>query len=76
MIVQNYLMCHTARDIIAKNVRKYRELRGLKREGLSLLIDYDTSYISKLEKSKVNITIDTLETIANILEINLLKLFE
>ena len=76
MIVQNYLMCQSARNIIAKNICKYREQRGLKREELSLLLDYDPSYISKLEKGKVNITIDKIEAIANILEIKLLNLFE
>ena len=69
-------MCQSARNIIAKNIYKYREQRGLKREELSLLLDYDPSYISKLEKGKVNITIDKIEAIANILEIKLLNLFE
>ena len=77
MIVQNYNMCQQqGRKLIAKNVFKYRGMRGLKREHLSLMIDCDQSYISKLEKCKVNITIDTLESIAKILEIELINLFE
>ena len=69
-------MCQSGRKIVAKNVLKYREKRGLKREELSLLLDYDPSYISKLEKGKINTTIDVLENIANILEIKLSDLFE
>lgn len=76
MIVQNYNMCQQARKLIAKNVSKYRQARNIKREQLSLLIDYDPSYISKLEKCKVNITIDALEAIADILEISLADLFK
>ena len=76
MIVQNYDMCQLGRKLIAKNVFKYREMRKLKREQLSLLIDYDPSYISKLEKCKVNITIDTLEKIAEILNVRLVNFLE
>lgn len=64
------------RCTVAKNVCKYRELRGFTREKLSLLLGYDNSYISKLEKSKVNASIDMLEHLAQILDIPYIKLFE
>lgn len=69
-------MCQSGRKIIAKNIFKYRNLRNLKREELSLLIDFDPSYISKLEKGKINATIDTIELIANALKVNISSLFE
>ena len=69
-------MCQDARKLIAKNIFKYRQMRKLKCEQLSLLIDRDPSYISKLEKCKINITIDTLEAIVKILEIRFKDLFE
>ena len=53
------------RQNIAKNVKNLREKAGLKREELSLTLNFDNSYISKLEKCRVNITIDRLEIIAN-----------
>lgn len=69
-------MSQTLRNIIAHNVKKYREQKGYKREELSLLLGVDNSYISKLEKARVNITIDKLEEIAKILEIDVINLFE
>ncbi len=69
-------MSQVARAIIAKNVKIYREKMGLKREELSLLINCDNSYISKLEKAKVNITIDKLEDISKILNTQLKDLFK
>ena len=76
MIIQNFNMCQQGRKIIAKNVSKFREICGLKREQLSLMIDCDQSYISKLEKGRINITIDTLEAIAKILKIELVEFFK
>lgn len=69
-------MSQDIRSIIAKNVKKYREIIGYKREQLSLLIDKDLSYISKLERTNINATIDTLEKIADTLEVPIIKLFE
>ena len=51
-------MSQTLRKRIALNVKYYREQKGYKREELSLLLGVDNSYISKLEKAGVNITID------------------
>lgn len=69
-------MSQTLRKRIALNVKYYREPKGYKREELSLLLGVDNSYISKLEKARVNITIDKLEQISLILEIDVLKLLQ
>lgn len=57
------------RNIIANNVKCLRTSKGLRREELSLLLGYDNSYISKLEKGKVNITVDKIEQIAKYFDI-------
>ncbi len=69
-------MSQLARRIISKNVKFYREKAKLKREELSLMINRDNSYISKLEREKINITIDSLELISNVLKINIVDLFK
>ena len=69
-------MSQSIREILSKNIRKYREDRHYSMEELSLLLEVDNSYISKLEKSKVNITIDKLEKLAQILGIEVVDLFK
>ena len=53
-------MSQEIRQIFATNVKKLRESKQLKREELSLLLGFDNSYISKIEKQRVNITIDKI----------------
>lgn len=50
---------------IATNVKKLREQAQLTREKLSLILEFENSYISKLENKKVNITIERLDKIAS-----------
>ena len=69
-------MGQSIRNKLAENIKKFRLEKNLKREELSLILGFDNSYISKLEKCKINITIDKLEKIANYFETetcNLLK---
>ena len=68
-------MSKILRQIVANNVKKYRSNQKMSREKLSLLIGMDNSYISKLEKSRINTTLDTLEKIADALDIPVLELF-
>ena len=65
-----------ARTILAKNVKELRLKNNLKCEELSLILGVDNSYVSKLEKGKINITIDKIEKIAKYLNINVSVLFE
>ena len=69
-------MDNTARKIIAKNVEKLRNNTKLKREELSLALGFDNSYISKLEKGKINITIDKLEHIAKYFNVEISEIFK
>ena len=69
-------MSQSIKEILSKNIRKYREDWHFSMEELSLLLEVDNSYISKLEKSKINITIDKLEKLAQILGIEVVDLFK
>lgn len=69
-------MSQTIREKLAKNIIFLRAVKGLKREELSLILGFDNSYISKLEKGKINITIDKLEIISNYFDIDTYKLLK
>ena len=63
------------RKILANNVKALREAKQLRREEVSLLLGFDNSYISKVEKYRVNITIDKISKIANYFEVDIIDLF-
>ena len=58
-------MSQDIRQILANNIKNLRTQKKLSREELSLTLGVDNSYISKLEKGKINITIDKIEMLAN-----------
>ena len=62
---ENFDMKQNSKLIIAKNVEKLRKEHKITKEKLSLLLGFDNSYISKLEKERINITIDKLDKIAD-----------
>ena len=64
------------RIILATNVKKLRSKLKIRREELSLALGFDNSYISKLEKGKINITIDKLSIIADYFNVDLVDLFK
>jgi len=69
-------MSQEIRKILAKNIEKLRVQKKLKKEELSLLLGFDNSYISKLEKERINITIDKLKKIADYFETEPYKLIK
>lgn len=68
-------MVYKLRERLAAKIKQYRENCGYSREELSLMLGVDNSYISKLEKGRVNITIDKLEQITQIFNIDVVELF-
>ena len=58
-------MSQDIRRILSNNIKNLRTQKKLNREELSLVLGVDNSYISKLEKGKINITIDKIEMLAN-----------
>ena len=69
-------MSQDVRNTIAKNIQKFRVSKNLKKEELSVILGFDNSYISKLEKGNINITIDKLDKIAKYFEIDIKELFK
>ena len=68
-------MNQNSKNVIAVNVKKLREQQPkLTREKLSLILDFENSYISKLENEKINITIERLDAIANFFEVKAFEL--
>ncbi len=60
-------MSQVCRKIVAEKIRKYRIEAGYTREQLSLMLNKDNSYISKVENLKVNLSLDMLEQIITLL---------
>lgn len=60
-------MSQVCRKIVSEKIQKYRIEAGYTKEQLSLMLNKDNSYISKLENLKVNISLDMLEQIIRIL---------
>lgn len=58
-------MSQDIRQILSNNIKNLRIQKKLSREELSLVLGVDNSYISKLEKGKINITLAKIEMLAN-----------
>lgn len=65
-------------DIVRKNIRKYRKLANLTQQNLADMIDIEMNYISQIEtgKPKKYFTLIIIGRIADVLNINITKLFE
>lgn len=66
----------STRSYIAANVRRRRKARNLTQEKLGELAEFHRTYVSQLERCKVNISIDGLERIARILGVETAELLE
>lgn len=76
IVTENWNMSQDIRERISKNLYRLRASQGLKREELSLALGFDNSYISKLERKTINITIDRLEKIASFLSVDITELLK
>ncbi len=63
-------------DRIAFNIKVERTIKRLTQAKLAELIDVHEKYIGVIEAGKQNITLKTLNKIANALNIDISKLFE
>ncbi|MFM0527368.1 helix-turn-helix transcriptional regulator [Paraburkholderia strydomiana] len=52
------------RRIVAGNVRRLREAKGLSQEKLSVECGFHRTYVSQVERAVTNITIDNLQKLA------------
>lgn len=64
-------------NIIGKNIKKYRKLKGWTQRELAERLLLSDSFIGKLESvTHQTISIDTLEQIANLLEVDIQRFFD
>ncbi|GLC89796.1 helix-turn-helix domain-containing protein [Lysinibacillus piscis] len=61
--------------LLGEKIRTVREARGLSQEELAEMANINRSRISNIETGKINITINTLVSILNALEIHYADLF-
>lgn len=64
------------RLILAKNVKRIRNERGLSQEGLADLARIHRTYIGSIERCEYAATVDALEKISAALKIETFKLLE
>lgn len=57
------------RDIYARNLRKYRLAAKLSQEALAHEAEVDRTYISALERSVYSASIDMIERLATVLDV-------
>ena len=67
-------MNQNSKIILAQNIKKLRNEAKLTREALTL--GFENSYISKLEKQKINITIERLDKLADYFQTETFKLLQ
>lgn len=64
-------------EIVSKNIKKQRKLKGLTQEQLAQKIFYSTQFISNIEsKNHQTFSLGTLWKIAIVLDIDIRVLFE
>lgn len=64
----------TARELIAANIRRLRKAKNLSQEQLAELAQLHRTYVSQLERCVTNISINRLERLAGVLEVEISEL--
>ena len=64
------------RDVLAKNMRRLRAVRELSQEELAHESGINRTYLSSVERSERNVSIDNIERIAKALRIEPWKLLK
>ncbi|MET0531399.1 MAG: helix-turn-helix transcriptional regulator [Microvirga sp.] len=64
------------RRIVARNLKRLRKERGLSQEELADLAGLNRNYIGMIERQENAATVDTLEALAEALQIDAIKLIE
>lgn len=55
--------------LLGKNIRIYREAKGMTQERLAELAELSVKHVSKIELGKINFKVETLIKIANALDV-------
>lgn len=64
------------RDVMAKNMRRLRAVRGLSQEALAHESGINRTYLSGVERSERNVSIDNIARIAKGLQVDPWKLLK
>lgn len=64
------------REVFARNLRSARQAKGLSQEELAHRADIDRTYISSLERSVYNASIDVVDRLAAVLGIEACELLK
>lgn len=63
-------------DLVARNIRKHRKRKKISQEKLAEISGLHRTYIGAIERSERNITLNTLQLIANALNVEAKDLLE
>jgi transcriptional regulator with XRE-family HTH domain len=55
---------HAARQVLARNVRRLRAVRGMTQEQLADRTELRQAHISEIESASANLTLDRLQSLA------------
>lgn len=66
----------TTKELLGSRIKELRKLRGLSQEKLSEKINIDPKHLSRIEVGRGFPSLDTLERIANVLNVELKDFFE
>jgi transcriptional regulator with XRE-family HTH domain len=64
----------TARERVAHNLRNCRLARGMTQETLAANAEITQTFLSQLESAKRNVSVDTVERLAQALEVDIVDL--
>lgn len=64
------------REVFARNLRRYRQERGLSQEALAHEADVDRTYISALERGLYSATITMVDKLATVLGVEAAALLQ
>jgi transcriptional regulator with XRE-family HTH domain len=64
------------REVLARNLRKYRQLKGLSQEALAGAAGVDRTYISALERGVHSATITMVDKLATVMGVEAAALLE
>jgi transcriptional regulator with XRE-family HTH domain len=64
------------REVFARNLRALRQAKGLSQEELAHRADIDRTYISSLERSVYNASIDVVDRLASVLGVEAAELLK
>jgi transcriptional regulator with XRE-family HTH domain len=63
-------------QLVGKRIRALREAKGLSQEEFAAMCDLHRTYIGGIERGERNITLDTLQTIAETLKVSPIDLLK